>query len=257
MSFIKSAINQVGRDMGKVVSNQIFKDTHSTPYRITGSSSDSNSSKRRVYKSDFEKAISFQTGHRANTLISKISAVYTVLKNEAAEYLADGYLDIYESDVLFEMMNRFNSKVDDICDVLEIDESANQKEINQLGLIIEKTNSLFKQTLIVSADGCQEKSIELEEKANAMGDLSFIKYVGLCTIWMKKYAQTGERSIGSTILANLVSLLIFPFAHLVAGLYGAVTYFGERKRREGIKSTYLRMAELEILRAEKYLEIGT
>lgn len=36
-SFIKSAVNQVGRDAGKVVSNQVFKDAHSTPIRNVNS----------------------------------------------------------------------------------------------------------------------------------------------------------------------------------------------------------------------------
>lgn len=31
--FIRSAVNQVGRDGGKVISNQIYGDAHSTPYR--------------------------------------------------------------------------------------------------------------------------------------------------------------------------------------------------------------------------------
>ena len=30
--FIRSAVNQVGRDGGKIISNQIYGDAHSTPY---------------------------------------------------------------------------------------------------------------------------------------------------------------------------------------------------------------------------------
>lgn len=32
--FVKSAVNQVGRDAGKVVSNNVYGDAHSTPHRI-------------------------------------------------------------------------------------------------------------------------------------------------------------------------------------------------------------------------------
>lgn len=32
--FIRSAVNQVGRDGGRVVSNQLYGDAHSTPHRI-------------------------------------------------------------------------------------------------------------------------------------------------------------------------------------------------------------------------------
>lgn len=39
--FIRSAVNQVGRDAGKVVSNQVYGDAHSTPYRsVSGNNSD-------------------------------------------------------------------------------------------------------------------------------------------------------------------------------------------------------------------------
>lgn len=31
--FIRSAVNQVGRDTGKVISNKIYGDSHSTPIR--------------------------------------------------------------------------------------------------------------------------------------------------------------------------------------------------------------------------------
>lgn len=33
--FIRSAVNQVGRDGGKIISNRIYGDAHSTPYRNT------------------------------------------------------------------------------------------------------------------------------------------------------------------------------------------------------------------------------
>lgn len=35
-SFIRSAVNQIGRDAGKVVSNQVYGDAHSTPHRVVG-----------------------------------------------------------------------------------------------------------------------------------------------------------------------------------------------------------------------------
>lgn len=31
--FFRSAVNQVGRDGGKVISNEIYKGKHSTPYK--------------------------------------------------------------------------------------------------------------------------------------------------------------------------------------------------------------------------------
>lgn len=37
--FIRSAVNQVGRDGGKIISNKVYGDAHSTPYRNTSSQS--------------------------------------------------------------------------------------------------------------------------------------------------------------------------------------------------------------------------
>lgn len=34
--FVRSAVNQVGRDGGKVISNEIYGDRHSTPVRVVG-----------------------------------------------------------------------------------------------------------------------------------------------------------------------------------------------------------------------------
>ena len=34
--FVRSTVNQVGRDGGKVISNKIYGDRHGTPIRMTG-----------------------------------------------------------------------------------------------------------------------------------------------------------------------------------------------------------------------------
>ena len=260
MSFLKSAINQVGRDMGKVVSNQVFKDSHSTPYRSTGQNNTRLNTTRRNsnLKSDFDKAMDFQTGHRPSTLIAKISGVYTVIKNEANGYISDGYLDTTESSNLFEMMNRFNMKIDDVCDVLEIDEQANEKEINQLSTIVEKTNSLFKNTLEISAKGCKERQSEHEYEAKNIEKPSFLNYVGLHLIWMGNYARGAEKSIWKTVIANIADLVTFtfPFTRTYLLLKGLFTFPNESKRLKTLKDAHTRLAELEGKRAESYLNIG-
>lgn len=39
--FIRSAVNQVGRDGGRVISNQLYGDTHSSPIRISNNQNES------------------------------------------------------------------------------------------------------------------------------------------------------------------------------------------------------------------------
>lgn len=262
MSFLKSAINQVGRDMGKVVSNQVFKDSHSTPYRRVSQKSSNNqrsysSSRINKTKTEFEKAIDFQTGFRPNTLITKISGAYTVIKNEAKEYISDGYLDTTEASNLFEMMNRFNDKVEDICDILEIDEKTNEKEINQLSKIVEKTNELFRNTLEVSANGCKERQSEHRKEAENIEKPNFLKYVGLHLVWLGKYARGSEKSILNMVIANIADLITFtfPITRTFLLLKGIFTFPNESKRIKTLKNAHLRLAELEGQRAESYLNI--
>jgi hypothetical protein len=260
MSFLKSAINQVGRDMGKVVSNQVFKDSHSSPYRRVGQNNTrlNTTSRNSNLKSDFDKAMDFQTGHRPSTLIAKISGIYTVIKNEANGYVSDGYLDTNESSSLFEMMNRFNMKIDDVCDVLEIDEKANEKEINQLSTIVEKTNALFKNILEISANGCKERQSEHENEAKNIEKPSFLNYVGLHLIWMGNYARGAEKSIWKTVVANIADLVTFtfPFTRTFLLLKGLFTFPNENKRLKTLKDAHIRLAELEGKRAKSYLNIG-
>ena len=261
MSFLKSAINQVGRDMGKVVSNQVFKDSHSTPYRrVSQNNSRSNSKPRtstRNVKSEFDKAIEFQTGFKPNTLITKISGAYTVIKNEAKEYISDGYLDTTEASSLFEMMNRFNDKVEDVCDILEIDEEGNEKEINQLSKIVEKTNELFKNTLELSAKGCKERQSEHRIEAENIEKPSFLNYVGLHLVWLGKYARGGEKSILNMVVANIADLVTFtfPITRTYLLLKGIFTFPNENKRVKTLKNAHTKLAELEGQRAEDYLNI--
>lgn len=258
MTLVKSAINQFGRDIGKVVSNTALKDAHSTPYRRVGGNTTSKTSQRRsTFKSEFDKAISFQTGFRANTLITKLSGAYTAMKNEANEYVSDGYLDGDESNSFFNMLNKFNDKVDDVCDVLEIDEEGNQKEIVQLTKLLEKTNQIFIQTLQVSSEGCENKKEDYEYLAQTekQDKLSFFKYVLLKTIWMGKYIETGKKDLVSTIIANILSLFLFPFIHTFKFLQGVFTYSGYNSKKKETIGLYERGAYLEGKRAEQYSEM--
>lgn len=257
MSFLKSTVNQVGRDMGKVISNQIFNSSHSTPYRRV-LSNNTYTRTRTTFQTDFEKAINFQTGHRPSTLISKISGVYVVIKNEANTYISDGYLDTSESNELFYMMNQFNNKVDDICDVLEIDEISNEKEINQLKALVNKMNNLFNEILSISAIGCNKREKEHKIEAKNVKNISFLEYLGFNIIWMGNYARGKEKSILNTVLANIADLVTFtfPFTRTYLFLKGVFTYSKENKRRNTLKNAHIKLAELEGKRAETYLSIS-
>lgn len=262
MSFLKSAINQVGRDMGKVVSNQIFKDSHSTPYRKIGSTRTNSQIIKKTHnirsvKSEFDKAIEFQTSFKPNTLINKISGAYTVVKNETNSFIADGYLDTEESTTLFDMMNKFSSKIEDLCEILELDEKGNEKEIEQLSKIIEKTNILFKETLKLSAEGCEIRKAEHIYESENIKSRSYLGFVGLHMIWMGKYARGEEKSLVKTILANIfITLPLYLLPLPILFLVGSFHFPKEYKRVKKLKKAHADLAELEGKRAIAYLEIA-
>ncbi len=262
MSFLKSAINQVGRDMGKVISNQIFKDSHSTPYRRVGqnyeNSTSSNFETQNLYiSSEFSKAINFQTGFRPNTLINKISGVYTVIKNEANSYVSDGYLDASESASLFEMMNRFKNKIDDIYDILEFDEEGNEKELGQLTKILEKTNKLFKNTLETSYKGFKQRQLEYKIEYENVVSANLLNYLGLHLIWFGKYARGGEKSISKMVVANIVDLITFtfPITRTYLLIKGILTFPSESERVKRLRDFHLKSSELQGQRAQNYLNL--
>ena len=154
MGFLQSAINQVGRDMGRVVSNAVFKDRHAIPIRRAKSYNQSSSKPRpqtarpiKEVKSEFETAISFKTGYTPTTLISKLGGVFVVIKNEARAFIDDGYLDVEESQQLFQMMIDFNCKCSDVEDVIGFTEDENSKANRELDKILFTTQDLFKEVL--------------------------------------------------------------------------------------------------------------
>ncbi len=253
-SFLKSAINQMGRDMGRAVSNQILKNAHSTPYRRTNYIS-SNNNYQINEKTEFEKNINFQNGLKPITLIEKISVAYIALKNEANYFISDGYLDMNESDRLFSMMQKFNDKIENICEILELNEIANKNELEQLVKISEKSKELFFKTLKVAEQGCIAKENELKLNFEKIESIDFFRFVGLHTIWMGKYATSGENHIFKTIIANLLSLPVFPILHIAAFLYGYYNYNIENSKRNNLKKSYIKMAEIEIDRAKLYKSI--
>lgn len=253
MSFLQSAINQVGRDMGRAVSKQILQGANQPQTRPQ---SQQNATRRRATKSDFEKAINFPTGHKPNTLITKITGAFSAMKTEVNSYLSDGYLDTDESDNLFIMFNAFNEKCGDICEIFELDEENNGKEIEQLSKVLDKSTELFKNALIASADGCRNKKQELLSEAQDITDLDFVKFVGFSALWMGNYAKTGNLSVGKVILANFLSLFIIPFAHIFAGVLGIAEYSKENNRRKEHRQIHYDWANLEEIRAEKYQEIA-
>lgn len=268
MGFLQSAINQVGRDMGRVVSNTVFKDRHSIPIRRARSYASAktqsgptvahqNARPIQEVQDEFDKAISFKTGYRPSTLISKLGGAFVVIKNEARAFVADGYLDVSESQQLFAMMKQFIDKCGDVEDVIGFNEAEDAKEYKQLEKITLTTKEVFVDVLKISAKACRERAQDYENQAKTLKPDSFGRYVGLHLLWMPRYAKGGEKKVNSAIIANILDVitLTFPLTRSVLLLIGVVTYPGEIRKTKQAKESFSLLAEQEQTRAETYEEI--
>lgn len=255
MSFLKSAINQVGRDLGKVLSNQLFNDSHSTPLRMVGKSASSQNKISKTTKSEFEKAIDFQIAHRPSTLISKLFGCYTVLKNEASVALADGYLDNEESQEFFTMLSLFSNKVENVNEALELDNAKNVSELNQLEKIVDNLKQLIAETMSLSIEGCKLSREKYIKRIEGKEGIGFWRYVGLNMIWMRNYARGGEKKPLNAVIANIISLIGFPVIQIILGIDAAISYNNDKKKEEKLKGALTSLASLELERIEIYEKV--
>lgn len=257
MSFIDSAINQIGRDLGRVVSNKIFKDAHATPHRIVGTHSRRVSrSTPKETKSEFESAINFQTSYKGDALIRKLVGAYSIIKNETNNFLADGYLDENESRELFSMMKLFSDKTEDINEILNLDQEANAKQIEQLHEIFYKLSDLFRESLEIASIGCVESKGRWEIIAEGVEKITFTKFVALNGIFMRNYALTGERKTGAIICANIASMFMLFIPNLLMLVYGALSFNQYKNEAEESISYFYTLAKGEDERAVLYRKLA-
>lgn len=266
MGFLQSAINQVGRDMGRVVSNAIFKDRHAVPIRRAKSFN--NSTQNQVQrpqnskalpiqqvKNEFNKAIDFKTGYRPTTLISKLGGAFVIIKNEARAFIEDGYLDEEESQQLFQMMIDFNHKCSDVEDVIGFTEDKDSKVYQQLDNILQTTQDVFKDVLKTSIQACDARAKAYD---NTTQDIfiptNFGRFLGLYLIWFPKYAKGGEKKVTNAVIANILDLVTFtfPITRTVLFIMALVDYSAETKKGNHLLQSYKTAAAKERERAKTY-----
>lgn len=266
MGFLQSAINQVGRDLGRVVSNTVFRDRHAIPIRRAPSLRQQEQQQQNVQpaqpkarpiqevKDEFDRAIDFKTSYKPNTLIAKLINAFIVIKNEARAFIDDGYLDINESQELFDMLKRFNHKVSDVDDVMSFTEAEDSKYYDQLNSIVLKTKAVFAETLQVSVKACKERATTYEELATDDDPIGFWRYVGLHLIWMPKYANGGEKNTTRAVIANILDLVTCTFllTRLVLLILGLTEHGSYKRKIQTRIEMYQRRAAQERQRARVY-----
>ena len=110
MSFFNSVINQIGRDVGRTISNKVLKDAHATPIRILGQSSNSNERRTNLTSiTNQEKLInSIDLSQTPKTIIRKLGAVLIDFDSSVNDYLLDGHISIKEE---IELAQQFLKKM--------------------------------------------------------------------------------------------------------------------------------------------------
>ncbi len=251
--FLNSVIRQLGRDTGKVLSNSIFGDAHSTPIRMVKGASNNNVEGRRVKnKSDFEKALNFDRSATPKLLVRKVQNIGIILEDEMSRHLSDEYLSPEEAIDAFKMLKEFASKSQSVAKQLEIDEETNANEIQILEKVVQHTSEDFSRLLKMGAKGCDEMAISLESKVKEEFTFQFFRWLLLNSFYMRGYARTGQKNLQSTILSNL----LLPGTQLIMFFVGLTTAPFEIYRLQKLRKEYLNSAAKERERAKNYSEIA-
>jgi len=103
MGMFDSIKNQIGRDIGKSISNVVLKDAHATPVRMTNRSSNNKSKAKAL--SEYEKRLKqIDISQTPKTIIRKLGAVLVEFESDVNLYLSDNFIDLKEE---IELAKRF------------------------------------------------------------------------------------------------------------------------------------------------------
>lgn len=254
-TFLNSVIRQLGRDSGKVISNSLFGDAHSTPVRMTRSKTaperNSSPERKKRIQSQFDKALNFDRSATPKTLVRKIQALSVLLEEETHEFLSDDYFSSAEAGKAFEMISTFSNKAASVTKQLEFDEEANVKELKQIEEVVVKTNEDFLKLLERAAQVCDDMVPKLQEKSKEVSQFNALRWIMLHTIYMRGYAKTGETKMLNTILANVLLFGTQPIM-LVVGLITAPFEYN-RLKKDG--NVYIKAIEIEKQKAAEYRKL--
>ncbi len=168
--FISSAVRQVGRDLGKVVSNQVFKDAHSTPIRHVNRLSSApmpvvgtkTSDLRR--KTDFEKSMNFKLTFTPPTLINKLVGAFMEFKKESDTLLDDEYLSFSEASYFISMLNDFSNKTAEVAEVVEMHPKTKDEDLAYLNRIANDLKRHIIKVAEMAIEGSMTESNRLEHR---------------------------------------------------------------------------------------------
>jgi hypothetical protein len=209
---------------------------------------------------DFDRALNFTTTFTAQTMVRKLAGVYEVIKTEIYKAAQDGYLDTEEARMIFQMESEFQHKAEIITDLLELDEEANKKPLQDLEKTIQLTQNLFYKTLDLAIKGADVQYEYYKTQADSVQEIDKSRFIWLHAIWMGHYAKTGQKRLANTIVANLFSTLVIywfyvPTINIIGLINGVIQYSSEKSKRQAFKNKMLQEATLEVQRKTLFEQI--
>jgi len=161
MSFFDSVINQIGRDVGRTISNKVLKEAHATPVKMVGQSTNSNEIRRKNITniSNQEKLInSIDLSQTPKTIIRKLGAVLIDFDTSVNDYMLDGHISFKEE---IELAQQF-LKILSVFDKIEKQFIINKIDTNEL---LEIYKEHFEKPVLKCIDklGNQEDDLKIKE----------------------------------------------------------------------------------------------
>jgi hypothetical protein len=98
MGFFNSVINQIGRDVGRTISNKLLKDTHSIPIRYVGQKTQTQERAEQLTTiSTVDKLInSIDLTQSPKLVIRKLGAILVDFEISISKILSDDYISLEE-----------------------------------------------------------------------------------------------------------------------------------------------------------------
>jgi hypothetical protein len=201
-TFIRSAVRQLGRDAGKVVSNRAFGDSHSTPIRMVRNADTSpikSDSGRSKYRHSLDKAVNKGL---PSTKASAKKALVT-LENAFEEFISENNQITNEAQLqyLFAWIEKTEDFIGDVIRIVDVEEVKTiASEV--LSGILDQKNQLFASLEAMEAP----KKLDLTVKRRIAWLVLFTPYIALFFIDMKP-----ESEPSNWVVLWGIALFVTPF----------------------------------------------
>ena len=235
--FIKSVVRQVGRDTGKVISNKVYKDAHSTPIRMVSSdTSPQFSGTRRKYRHDLDRVVN---GDLPSTK-AKAKKQIVALENAYVAFVKG--MTITDLDTLLAFKNWSLKSIDFIDDVLKI---VSHEEVELLASDVKGTIEGTMKSAVDAANAMEMPSEEELMKPRSRARKIFFIGLGLSFVPVLLAAFL-EGTENDTLLGLLGLLTMWGGVQTLWGLIALWRSWQKRRKKVHYMGTTIQELQNEV-----------